>query len=429
MTRRRRQIGFAAQGPRRERSQPWGQFPGLGSQANHRERAKLTERPDRRAVTALSCRAWAQGGRVGRALDMTSQDVTTSQPWAGLERFRLGRAPRRQILGTMALAAVLAAGVWFGLAQATSYTRLVQAVGRADAWWLVLALAGMGLSYVGYALTYQVFGGVDRGPRPNLRITLRLSVAVFGASVLATSAGRLGSEYWSLRRMGERPSGAWSRVLALNTAAWAVLGVLASLAAVALLLTPGAAAPLGVKLAWLLALPVCTVPALYLSSPARRRWAEARGGRVRQLAASVVRSLVLLRLAAGRRKLLARTVIGGALYWGGELLICWAALRAFGVTVGPAALVIGYATGYVSTMLPLPAGGAGGVDAASIYAWTLVGVPLGPALLATLIQRLFSYWLPITIAAVNLRSIRRLGHDLQRVSGPGEPELAPAGIC
>jgi uncharacterized protein (TIRG00374 family) len=129
----------------------------------------------------------------------------------------------------------------------------------------------------------------------------------------------------------------------------------------------------------------------------------------------------LVRSVTARRPLRARGVGGGLLYWGAELLVLWAALRAFGITLGPAALVVGYATGYVSTMLPLPAGGVGGVDAASTYALTLVGVPLGPALLAVVVQRLFSYWLPLALAIVGGHFIRELGRELGAV-----PRATPA---
>jgi uncharacterized protein (TIRG00374 family) len=116
---------------------------------------------------------------------------------------------------------------------------------------------------------------------------------------------------------------------------------------------------------------------------------------------------------------------GGLIFWAAELLTVWAALRAFGVHLGVGALLVGYATGYVSTILPLPAGGAGSVDAASTFALTLVGVPLGPALLATLVQRLCTYWLPLLVAVLGVRPLRRLGRDLETVSPPtavGEPE-------
>jgi uncharacterized protein (TIRG00374 family) len=157
---------------------------------------------------------------------------------------------------------------------------------------------------------------------------------------------------------------------------------------------------------------------LYLSSPARPGLAEDRGGRARRTFATVIRALVLLRLMSIRRRALIRALPGGLIYWGAELLTMWSALRAFGIDLGYGSLVVGYATGYASTILPLPAGGVGGVDAATTYALTLVGVPLGPALLATLVQRLCTYWLPLGIAALAAPSLRRLGEDLAAVPRP-----------
>jgi uncharacterized membrane protein YbhN (UPF0104 family) len=55
------------------------------------------------------------------------------------------------------------------------------------------------------------------------------------------------------------------------------------------------------------------------------------------------------------------------------------------------------------------------VDAATTYALTLVGVPLAPALLATLVQRLCTYWLPLVVAILATPSLRRLRTDLPTV--------------
>lgn len=332
-----------------------------------------------------------------------------------------GEQSRRRTLGALLLAALLGAGVWFLIGEAASFSRLLHAINRANPWWVMCAVLAAMVAYLGYALLFQALAGVADGPRPGMGLTLRLTVAVFGASVLATAAGRLGSEYWSLRRMRERPPQAWSRVLAINTGEWALLAALAFVAALALLLGAGHRAPLGVELAWLIALPVCVVPALYLTSPSRRRLAEDRGARIRRTFAAALRGIVLVRTLASRPGALSRGLPGALVYWAGELFTVWAALRAFGVSLGFPALVIGYATGYVSTMLPLPAGGAGGVDAASTYALTLVGVPLGPALLATLVQRLCTYWLPLLVAVLASPSLRRLRADLPRVARPSAP--------
>lgn len=323
----------------------------------------------------------------------------------------------------MAIITVLvAAGVWFLTQEGTTLLHdLSRAANRADAWWLAPALAATAVSYGGYALLYQGVARVDGGPRPPLKLALRLTIAIFGASVIATAAGRLGGEYWSLRRMREKPALAWARVLAINTAAWAIVTSLAAIGAIVLLAGGAARAPLGLELAWLAALPLCLPPALYLSAPARRHLAEDRGGRIRRTAASVINALVLLRKLAAARPARNRALAGGLLYWGAELIVLWAALRGFGVDIGYGPLAVGYATGYISTMLPLPAGGVGGVEAASVYALTLVGVPLGPALLAVLVQRVLTYWLPLAVALVGARFLRSLPAELGDV-----PRAAPA---
>jgi len=331
-----------------------------------------------------------------------------------------GSRRRKRIAGTVLVAALLGGGVWFLIGQAASFSKLVDALKRADPWWLVLAVAAVGVGYVGYALMYQAVANVERGPRPALPLTLRVAVAIFGASIVATAAGRLGGEYWTLRRMREKPPQAWARVLALNTAQWAMLAAFAWSGALIMLLGAGRRAPLEVELGWLLVPPACAIPAIYLSSPQRRELARDEGGRLRRGFASVVRAIVLLRLAAARRRTLLRGVAGGILHWGGEFVTVWAALRAFGSDIGYAQLVVGYATGYLVTILPLPAGGAGGVEAAGTYALTLVGVPLSPALLATLVQRVCTYWLPLAVALLAARSVKRLGGDLADVPRPAE---------
>lgn len=329
-----------------------------------------------------------------------------------------GEQSRRRTLAAAVVAALLGAGVWLLIGQAASYSKLLHAIDRAHPWWLAGAVAAAMMAYPGYLLLYRAVAGVANGPRPATSLTLRITIAVFGASVIATAAGRLGSEYWTLRRMRERPPQAWSRVLAINTAAWGLLAGLASIGALAALLGFGRGAPLGLKLAWLLALPVCLIPALYLTSGTRRSLAEDRGGPVRRTFASALRGIILLRAVARWPQARRRVLAGALLYWAAELLTVWAALHAFGLSLGFPSLALGYATGFVSTMLPLPAGGAGGVDAASTYALTLVGVPLGPALLATLMQRLCTYWLPLLVALLATSSLRRLGTDLPSVPRP-----------
>ena len=139
-----------------------------------------------------------------------------------------------------------------------------------------------------------------------------------------------------------------------------------------------------------------------------------------------VRALVLVRaLSHAPARLVLRAVGGAAVFWAGELLCAWAALRAFGVTVAVAPLVLGYITGYVSLGLPLPAGGAGSVDAAMTAGFVLAGAPLGGALLGAIAFRLFSFWLPAFGALLSLATLRGAARAPSR--GGRGPSPAPDG--
>jgi uncharacterized protein (TIRG00374 family) len=113
-------------------------------------------------------------------------------------------------------------------------------------------------------------------------------------------------------------------------------------------------------------------------------------------------------------------LLGFPVFWAGDVLTLYAGLRAFDVHVGLTALVLAYTTAYVVTSLPLPAGGAGGVEAGLAFSLSAVGVALAPALLATLVYRFFTLWLPIAIAALALTQVDDLAAELPRVER--EPE-------
>lgn len=94
----------------------------------------------------------------------------------------------------------------------------------------------------------------------------------------------------------------------------------------------------------------------------------------------------------------------------------YAALSAFTPEpVDPVGLVLAFATGYVASSLPLPAGGSGAFEAATTFSLHAVGVPLAPALLGVLVYRLFSFWLPTVPALVLMPTVRDLSAELRRV--------------
>jgi glycosyltransferase 2 family protein len=111
----------------------------------------------------------------------------------------------------------------------------------------------------------------------------------------------------------------------------------------------------------------------------------------------------------GRRSLLASSA-----YWLGNVGCLWAALGSVGISLPPAELLLAFATGHAATILPLPLGGVGGVDAAMTYALTVVGVSLAPALVAVAVYRLFAFWVPTAPALVALLLLPRTGRALAR---------------
>jgi putative heme transporter len=338
---------------------------------------------------------------------------------------------RKAILTAVAALLLLAAVVWV-IGQVSSFGDMRTALEQAHRGWFPICLLGEVAAYVGYIAAYRDFARVDGGPRFPLWTATRVVIVGFGAFVAGSSAGTLGVDYWALHKAGDEPHRAARRVLALNTLEWGVLATLAC-AAGALMLVTGGNAPVEMELAWLVVVPTCVAAAAWVSAPARRErftrlpgerhpltrepetwvpWLR-RGARI--ALADAIGGVVLVRqvLAQPRRYPLA--LAGFPLFWAGDILCMYAALQAFDVHLDLAPLVLAYTTAYVITSLPLPAGGAGGVEAGLVFSLDAVGVPLAPALLATLVYRFFTLWLPIAVAALAVTQVKRLAEELPLV--------------
>jgi uncharacterized protein (TIRG00374 family) len=221
-------------------------------------------------------------------------------------------------------------------------------------------------------------------------------------------------------------------VLALGTIEWTVLSAYAC-AAAAIVLVAGYRAPLAMSLAWLTVVPACATLALWFTSPVRVRRFTRLPQRSSEESSGLARALswTRQRLEAGLADAIAGVVLvrhllahpvryhGGALgypiYWAGDMLVLYAALRGFGVHPQVVPLVLAYATSFVISALPLPAGGAGGIEAGMALALSSIGIALAPALLAVFVYRLVTFWLPIVPALILLPSVRQLQRELPSV--------------
>jgi uncharacterized membrane protein YbhN (UPF0104 family) len=339
---------------------------------------------------------------------------------------------RRKALFTGAAALALAVAAVVGIGQVTSLHHVVRALGRGDHTWFPVCLAGALLAYAGYVAAYRDVARFNGGPALGVWMTLRIVVIGFGAVLIGSSAGTLGIDYWALHRAGEPRQSAIRRVLAVSTLQWFVLAILACLAAAVTLAGPWRA-PAAMEIAWIVAVPTCVLAAAWVSSPRRSdrltspppgaieldrhprtwvRWLQHAG---RAILANSVGGVVIVRRLLRRPFAHPAALLGFPLYWAGDVLILYAALRAFGVHPHPAPLALAYATGFAITALPLPAGGSGGVEAGLTFALNSVGIPVAPALLATLVYRAFTLWLPIAPALALLPQVRTLDRELPLV--------------
>ena len=89
-----------------------------------------------------------------------------------------------------------------------------------------------------------------------------------------------------------------------------------------------------------------------------------------------------------------------------------AALVAFGAQVRPSEVLLAYVIAQAFAIIPITPGGVGFVDAGLTALLVLVGVPADTALIATLLYRLFSFWLPIPIGVFAWAGWRTTRRDL-----------------
>jgi hypothetical protein len=219
----------------------------------------------------------------------------------------------------------------------------------------------------------------------------------------------------------------------VGTIEWAVLSIYAwTAAALALLL--GLHVPLAMSVAWVCAVPGCVLGAMWFTAPRRVDRVVTRRPRPQQpqqgrIVRSLIRTENKVRLGlddaiAGVifvRHLISHPLrypggaIGYPIYWAGDMLTLYSAVRMFGGDPDVIALIVAYATSFVISALPLPAGGAGGIEATITLALHAIGIPLASALLAVLVYRLITFWLPIVPALAILPRIRRLQGTLSSV--------------
>ena len=111
-----------------------------------------------------------------------------------------------------------------------------------------------------------------------------------------------------------------------------------------------------------------------------------------------------------------------------DFLALEASLLAVGASVDPILVLLAYVAAATLSMIPITPGGLGFVEAGLAGVLTLAGASPDEAVLATLLYRLFSYWLPLPLGlGASIWFSRRHRNGLQPAgdSGVGEHGLQP----
>lgn len=319
----------------------------------------------------------------------------------------------------LVVAFLLVAGVGALIARAAGFADVRDAIETADARWFVLCLLAETVALAGYAAVFREGFRWSGGIEPGWTLSVRVMLASVGATrvLAAGGAAALAATYWCFRRAGFPAREALVRVLGFNTLFYVSFGAGAWVAALLAAIGVGGEAPAGLTAPWLVGVPGCFAAAIVVTEPSRAaRLTRADGSLVRRGLGFTIAGATWVREvlphAAGRRAFLA----SGA-YWLGNVACLSAALSSVGVSLTVPELLLAFATGHVASILPLPLGGVGGVDAAMTYALTVVGVALAPALVAVAVYRLFAFWAPTILALPALALLPRTGRALERAAG------------
>jgi uncharacterized membrane protein YbhN (UPF0104 family) len=179
----------------------------------------------------------------------------------------------------------------------------------------------------------------------------------------------------------------------------------------------GGKASASLTLPWLAVLPGAVLAA-WLTSPGRgdRFTYRADERTLRCGLAHAVAALTLLRRLIEEWRRHGLAFLGAALYWIGDIVTLWAALRVFDLRLPVTVLVLAYSTGWALTRRALPLGGPGLVEILLAWVLTWFHLNFAQAAAGVVAYRIFNFWLALVPAAAVLPFARRLQRDLARAA-------------
>jgi uncharacterized membrane protein YbhN (UPF0104 family) len=286
-------------------------------------------------------------------------------------------------------------------------------VAHADPAWLGGAVVLELLSCAGYAVLFGLVFGM-LAPRLTSRLSLaelavNSVVSVSGLAGIALGAWVLRSKGVSVDRIARRSVLIFSLTSAVNVGAVVVIGVPMWLG-----LLPGS------RNAALTLLPAFAALATIAATLALAAWA--RGAAVRRALQGGRRAVALKALADGVGDALALIrahdwrLLGAVAYWLLDNLALYACLAAIGNEPSFWVVAMAYLVGMLANSIPIP-GGMIAVEGGLVGMLLLFGVrPASHVVVAVVIYRAISLWIPAVIGSLAFLSLRR---DIGKPLAPG----------
>jgi len=325
---------------------------------------------------------------------------------------------RRSVMTLCGFLAAMILGLYLLLPQLAGLEETWSRIEDGSPAWIGLAFVLTFGMFGGYVAMFRGVFGREAGDRIDWNESYLITMAGLAASRIfaAGGAGGLVLQAWALRQAGLR-----KRVVADKTISFLVLTYFPYAAAVIICgyglrigIFPGNAPFTMTVIPATIAVILIGVASLILLVPTdlQRRldgFAQRTGmlGRIAQKLASIpAASSAGLRDAIAHLRSRDPGLIGAILYWAFQIAVLWAAFRAFGEAPPVAVLIQAFFVGMLGNLLPIP-GGVGGVEGGMIGAFAAFGVDAGLAVVAVLVFRAFTFWLPLlpgVIAFFRLRA-------------------------
>jgi uncharacterized membrane protein YbhN (UPF0104 family) len=317
-------------------------------------------------------------------------------------------------------------GIFVASAVAFLYFVLPQITGLKGTWdrakgghlgWLVVALGLELLSFLGYVWLFRavfIRGRTRIGWRESYQITM----AGLAATRLFAAAGAGGVVLtaWALRKSGMERRLVACRMIAFMALLYLVYVLAIVLCGVGLrtgvlhgehpfgfTIIP-ALIGAGLLLAFVA---VAFVPGDFETRLQAGSDRQGRGSKIlARLAAAPAAIASGARTALGLVRDREPGVLGAVAWWGFDISVLWASFHAFGTPPPFGVIVLCYFVGMLGNTLPLP-GGIGGVEGGMIGTFIAFGVDGNLALVAVLVYRGFSFWLPTIPGVIAYLQLRR----------------------